>query len=256
MLSQEPLTPSFIKGTRVGFTLTEMLAVIAVVILLAAILIPAISKIRERALTPATHARMRAAHTGIMAYTMENGGRTPSAHPGGQDGPNWIQYLSSYHRHGSHRYLDWDGNNTRSMVAWPLAQRARNLPDASRTCAINGKFFTPDPIGFTPGFDSDGNSRRSGRMMFSIEEPSRMALLMNAPYNGEVFASIMVGNHAGNINVDFNDPPWPVPEPGDPGYEDVTMPVIFVDGHIEHIARKDLPQDPSRDTFWTGLSER
>lgn len=57
-----------------GFTLIELLTVIAIIAILATILIPALSKMREKAQMAQSTARLRAIGGALQAYAGENGG--------------------------------------------------------------------------------------------------------------------------------------------------------------------------------------
>ena len=85
-----------------GFTLIELLVVIAIVALLAAILIPEIGKVRQRALSVKSASNMRQIAAGIQLYAMENQGKLPPLYktPGWR-APYWTKIVEPYM--GGHR---------------------------------------------------------------------------------------------------------------------------------------------------------
>jgi prepilin-type N-terminal cleavage/methylation domain-containing protein/prepilin-type processing-associated H-X9-DG protein len=69
-----------LDGTR-GFTLVELLVVIGIVALLVSILLPALNKARQQAVTVSCAARMRQLENGVMMYVNDNRGYlTPMAY--------------------------------------------------------------------------------------------------------------------------------------------------------------------------------
>ena len=64
-------------GGRVGFTLIELLVVIAIIAILAAMLLPALSRAKGRALTVACINNLRQLQTGWFSYAQENADLIP-----------------------------------------------------------------------------------------------------------------------------------------------------------------------------------
>lgn len=62
-----------------GFTLVELLAVVAIIVIMASLLIPGISGAMERAHDVGCKSNLRQWATAVMIYSQENGGRLPSA---------------------------------------------------------------------------------------------------------------------------------------------------------------------------------
>jgi prepilin-type N-terminal cleavage/methylation domain-containing protein/prepilin-type processing-associated H-X9-DG protein len=74
-----------------GFTLTELLTVIAVIGILAAILIPVVGKARASARSSECLSNLRQVYIGYMTYVNDNRGRIPLAHSSGGD---WMTIYS------------------------------------------------------------------------------------------------------------------------------------------------------------------
>lgn len=86
-----------------AFTLIELLTVIAIIGILAAILIPVVGAVRERARSAVCQSNLRQWHTALLLYVEDNGGRMPNGFyvnvPSGPD-----QYWSGRLAH----YMDYD----------------------------------------------------------------------------------------------------------------------------------------------------
>jgi prepilin-type N-terminal cleavage/methylation domain-containing protein/prepilin-type processing-associated H-X9-DG protein len=100
------------RKLSVGFTLVELLVVIGIIAILIAILMPALSKVRDQARTVKCAANLRSVGQGLMIYVAQNNGAFPAAYhyvgefvdPGsGVQGPadaaqgyvHWSSYLYS-----------------------------------------------------------------------------------------------------------------------------------------------------------------
>jgi len=68
------------RSAKAGFTLVELLIVIGVIALLISILLPALSRARESAVTLKCAANLRSIGQGLLAYAAENKGMLPPAY--------------------------------------------------------------------------------------------------------------------------------------------------------------------------------
>ncbi len=80
--------------SRSGFTLIELLTVIAIIGILASILIPVVSSVRDTARAAACLSNLRQIGLATVAYALDNDERLPNA-GAGQD-PEWVRSLSEY----------------------------------------------------------------------------------------------------------------------------------------------------------------
>jgi prepilin-type processing-associated H-X9-DG protein/prepilin-type N-terminal cleavage/methylation domain-containing protein len=99
---------------KYGFTITELLVVIVIILVLAVVLVPTITKLRDRAAATGCASNMRQCIALSLMFTTEQNGRMPRLH------------------------VDW--NRIESEVGRPL------LPVKERTVTNNAAVFWPDLI--------------------------------------------------------------------------------------------------------------
>lgn len=80
------------KSSPAGFTLIELLTVIAIVGVLAGILIPVVSRVRQSARASLCTSNLRQVHAGIMMYVGDNRGRFPDVMVRNEQGTAWVQW--------------------------------------------------------------------------------------------------------------------------------------------------------------------
>ncbi|MGC6423714.1 MAG: prepilin-type N-terminal cleavage/methylation domain-containing protein [Lentimonas sp.] len=125
-----------------GFTLIELLTVIAIVAILAAILIPSVSKVREKARTATSLSNLRQIGTAIGVFQNFNGGRFPSGfiNEEGGDGSNvydsWVAQIA--------HLIDTDQE---TQVDTIFVSPNATLPLAPRKNAILSTYSYHDQLG-------------------------------------------------------------------------------------------------------------
>ena len=102
------------RGAGRGFTLVELLVAVGVIIVLASLLLPALSRAREHARRVACLSNARALTAAWLAYANDNRGRLCGAVPGPADRPGFHDWVAS----------GPDEQALRDGVLWPYVSGA------------------------------------------------------------------------------------------------------------------------------------
>lgn len=116
------LVPAPLSRSRAGFTLIELLTVIAIVGILAAILIPVVGKVREKARTAQCASNLRQLGMAALLFADANKGILPVPGIAGQTG-NWAQKITPY--------LGMDRVSARSRFNCPAAKEPPTENDST-----------------------------------------------------------------------------------------------------------------------------
>ena len=136
--------PHHLKRARVKFTLIELLIVIAIIGILAALLLPALNRARERARGIQCASNLRQIGVGIHSYSDSFHGSFPVMMKSGPYYTTWSLFLG-------YRYYDVNGN---PLAGFPLAG---NLPEKLFHCP-NMEIEVPSHHLFTYGILKYGDS--------------------------------------------------------------------------------------------------
>lgn len=218
---------------QAGFTLIELICGIAVIIVLASILIPALGNARQRGDSAQCIANLRQLHSGHMLWANDNANILPYSYtPAGEGTPaanatyvNEMKRFSSYISEGSKRPgVDANTSGYSSPHMCP-ADGERNPP------------VGPYNIGYF-GFSYGINGRlvsSNQNVAANWKTPSETFFYADAtttiiPGNA-TYASRYAGRHAGKGNL------------------------IFLDGHVETLSVDELPSPvpstgPTASAFW------
>lgn len=242
---------------RSAFTLIELLTVIAIIGILAAILIPVVGSVRESARGAKCSSNMRQIGQGLLMYASENGGRGPAGrddtrHEESGGGAGSTSLASTFHYavwpyvHESLDTLIHDGyvntiiglSSTENVFLCPT--RYSSYPVASSA---------PAEIFFSGTSESFGSARyhyaintmaapnRNSRLEVPIDSmttPSRTVAIVESYYWYEqesyYFGRFGVVPHGDGANF------------------------LFYDGHVERVNRSAIPpKSEARDSvFWSG----
>ncbi len=239
------------RRAAAAFTLIELLTVIAIIGILAAILIPTVSAVRESARGATCTSNLRQMINGLYLYAEDHDGRAPPPQDSAlHDGPfatipqsenTWHGYIALY------AGLDFAelGDIFESGVTW----RSNTTQDTVFHCpsTLNRIVSLPgkDPGRLDPyysyGLNADlpneltGGGRRSGETftLETLRDSSRTMAIMettdwSAHYHREIGTGYAVVPHGGGQNV------------------------AYYDGSVERISAQDLMDIDPNDTFWRG----
>lgn len=149
------------KTNRAAFTLIELLTVIAIIGILAAILIPVVGRVRDHARTAACTSNLRQLGLAVLLYANENDDfLPPSRHPSLEF---WNVFIEPYI------------SGEREVLLCPEqpipVTRPVSHPNPPRTYAVNQLAFGEDPRGTDP---------RGPRRVTDIQRPSHVIMLADA----------------------------------------------------------------------------
>jgi prepilin-type N-terminal cleavage/methylation domain-containing protein/prepilin-type processing-associated H-X9-DG protein len=153
-----------------GFTLVELLAVIAIIGVLVAILLPVIGRMRDSAHSSRCFANLRNIHTWLNVYAADHKGSYPAAFAPAPGFPNGTQYwttLLSY----------MNSSPTSALVQNEAGEYSRfwYCPAAANT-------FPEEPHRVYP-INAFGRSQSSPIRPLNVSQPARTLLLADGSHN-------------------------------------------------------------------------
>jgi prepilin-type N-terminal cleavage/methylation domain-containing protein/prepilin-type processing-associated H-X9-DG protein len=233
------------KQPRAGFTLIELLVVIAIIAILAAMLLPALSKAKARALAAACMSDKKQLTLAWIMYAGDNNERLAinsdphvggsAFFPTGSSNPSWItgsmdwtsgQYNTNTDYLVSDKYslLGTYLNKTVRVFACPAAnyvspsEQLVGWDHRARSIAMNGaigdgnKYQSPSPFGWTQWYVARRSSDfhtpgPSDCWVFTDEHPDSVddALLYTSSYATTSFIELPGNQHGGACGISFAD---------------------------------------------------
>ncbi len=222
-------------GVR-AFSLLEILSAAAIIVLLIALLVSSVHKLRNKALSASCLSNLRQIGVAFSSYSAENSGRmTPYAQrkPGTEDktGKYWLDLLGPYlppPKDSSYSYS--------KAFQCPADKRRREVVNPQYTdyglAGANGIFFgTSSPV--------TGKNRYSAHWLDRAPIPANIPFLSRVMIVSDIKKYFMWGS------ADMNDPEiqdW---------RHDNGINCLFGDGHVESRKRETIPENP-QDDFWNG----
>lgn len=164
------------SSRRAAFTLIELLTVIAIIGILAAILIPTVSKVRESARQSQGLSNIRQVTMALLTYAQDNQGRLISwneRRPNGSEGL-WSEILTQYLASGN---LNIQPARTADIFRDPVA-------------AANTVGTPPHQFGFLAGFTTQNDSAalQRFRRLDSHKSPAQQIFVADAGLNADGLA--------------------------------------------------------------------
>lgn len=210
-----------------AFTLIELLTVIAIIGILAAILIPVVGAVRHSARSSQSLSNLRQIGTATVLYTTDNNGNFPFLNYSATQ--RWPQDLEDYM--GTDRG-DRSISDRRNPVFIDLT-----VPDGLRNALSD---YGASTMIFRTTATSDTPTNMS-----QVPDPSKIAIVGTAynPTNGQSGWQLRVGWVSGAVFINGGTPNGSP----DPRLGSGSVGLVFADGHVEAIPRELVYSDNNED---------
>ncbi|MFA6961554.1 MAG: type II secretion system protein [Opitutaceae bacterium] len=220
-----PVLPSSATRRGNGFTLVELLTVIAIVGALAAILIVAAGKVRRSSLRAQTISNLRQVHRAIMLYAGDNKNKIPAMlfrdleKPIDANSTNWKKVLVNGGYLGAPDHPD-PSLTSLGAVGGPYSVLGSPIQRANRP--VEKRWDTFGISSFAAGWQSTGGSHPRG-MLTDFVAPPRTILAGEGAFNGTEF------------RLEISPTIFPTDA------DDDKAGFVFVDGHVGQLRVSTLP---------------
>lgn len=232
---------------RVGFTLLELLVVIAIISILAAMLLPAFGRVKQKAWGTACQSNTRQLVMAWMLYADDYQGNLPS-NADGQDGKgiftNWVAGTMSKPEDQTNRFLLTDPvqsslayyNPSPKIYKCP-ADKSKNVRSVSMNCRMNPTRIpdpgTPQEVAH-PAFTQGGNlAYKTFIKIDDIRNPTHTFVILDERSDSinDGFFGVDMSN-TGDLNGQGAPKPyWIIDYPAT--FHSRSANVSFADGHVE-----------------------
>lgn len=225
---------------RSGFTLVELLTVIAIVGVLTAILIPVISKMRSSARSSECLSNLRQVFVGYMTYVADNRGNLPRAHYRDDNGNNqdWMTIYSEGLMADLRSHVGCPVQRANKMDRWLADSWYASRATTIRTYSLNNGLSKR----------SVGGSVREYPLA-SFESPSRTLLVAdgnNSDSGGNALYYNSVLDPGSNRRPEF--------------VHNGRANVVYLDGHAGSLREDEVPRNAETTPgtrahlFWYGVT--
>ena len=214
-----------------GFTLVELLIVIAIVAILMALLFPAYSSVKTRAGSVRCMNNLRQLYHGGLSYAADHGQKFWPPYWGNQQG--W--YSDSPDAAEAHGPLAYIGCNF-----WKVFTHSGNVMD----CPVNKEGYAH----FTIDYCYNGNlcpvlaGGPAPISMAAITQPSKVLLFMDARH----YTFLPYEPYKSPLNLSVSYPKETI---GAFVHSNKTANCLFVDGHIQPMTEADFKNDPNGNSY-------
>jgi prepilin-type N-terminal cleavage/methylation domain-containing protein/prepilin-type processing-associated H-X9-DG protein len=221
------------KSLKHGFTLIELLTVIAIISILAAILIPVVGKMRQKAGTTETLSNLRQVYGAFTLYANENNQQLPA--PRDPSGQVWSKDKLFAYLNGGRNPTGWselEGTVFTSPNAPDIGQRDNSTAPVCQSAGNQGFGMNTHLSSFedTQGNANYGENRVPSPARFKESSRTMLAMDSNAPILiGQGFFLNQFTSHVANRHDNQNA-------------------VLFCDGHVELISHDRFESNPGAGT--------
>jgi prepilin-type N-terminal cleavage/methylation domain-containing protein/prepilin-type processing-associated H-X9-DG protein len=217
---------------RRGFSLIELLTVIAIIVIIAALLLPALARAKEKARTSVCLSNLRQLGMAMTLYVSENNDTFPYSDTGIMPMSQGWLLLNPYIRTNSHCYL-CPADAGPYNVAWiRVAGPSMSPPLTTNDLALACSYYYSD------SFDHASSGSLSPRRAVEVSHPSQKLIVAC-----QAISSPSQISSSGGCDFHMH------------GYQASTY--LFVDGHVKLLHARDLLADPRQTHVncwnWSGL---
>jgi len=224
-------SPSRIYPRQHGFSLIEILVVVAIIALLSALLFPAAKEQLRKSRQATLVSNMKTIAGGVMLFATDNDGRLPAAH---QPAGSWQKVVMNYIGedgviNSPERYKKSAFHDPLDTVPLPYKETSR----ASLNIALNGMVSVNDLS--SPPLPAGA----AYRLLTSISQPSRLLLMTTGERNVDAYSgyTMRLNSNAFRGNADVTK------LTRIPGYHMC----CFVDGHVELVPIAEILKEVDKD---------